>query len=266
MSDHISDIQLYRDMAKNPDKYNEGLSQDEAQERDRYWEEVSNQKKSPRSINNSIPSPRLVPNKEHALGSNFDKLSNLGKNYEEVVNLINNFGLKEGINNAEEELVIENRKKLVFDYLKKILKDVENYIAAINHLSLLVRNVSDSEDYRDNIERLDQNRRDCHNRLINDLKIAVRLINVSFNKSFSEDLRFQEERKYKERESLSDDELKNVLSQREYVEFSYKNGAIIDWNRVPKEPEAQRNHIKDWAASLYVSLTDLESDINEMID
>jgi len=269
---HFSDLKLYRDMAKNPDEFNLGLSREEKEELEQY-----DKKNESRPILSARPRVRsessLKKGKKEAggsqedhLGKNFENLNSEAKKYEMAIETVVGFGLKEGVNNPKEKAVVENVKKIVLNYLEKILNDVNSYVAAANNLNLAVRRRdADSEKYRDEIEGLDAIRRNYHNKMINDIKIAVRLINVNFNKDYPEDFRLEEEKKYKYRSGLSEGDIKKNLSDRSYASFPYKNGGIIDLGSIPKDPNREREYIMSWAEGLYNSIADLEEDIKEIL-
>lgn len=236
----MSDIKFFRDLYKHPDVYGQKLSREEKEEIEEY-----NKNK---------------PQKEKDLSEK--KFGPTAQRYYESVELIKSAGLKSGIDNQVEKEIIEYRKKIILNYFSKVLEDIKNYLTQVTRLELQKKDSYDDLDkYQAAISHSDGLRRSYHNTLISDLKILIRLININFNKDFSEDIRLQIESKAQDRSNFSLEELKSIMSQRNYFDFPYKQGIFIDMSRAPKDPQGEREYIASWAFNLYSDLTALSEKI-----
>ncbi|MCK9439037.1 MAG: hypothetical protein WCY43_03960 [Patescibacteria group bacterium] len=236
----MSDIKFFRDLYKHPDVYGQKLSREEKEEIEEY-----NKNK---------------PQRERDLSEK--KFGPTAQKYYESVELIKSADLKSEIDNQAEREIIESRKKIILNYFSKVLEDVKNYLTQVTRLELQKKDsYDDLEKYQAAISSSDGLRRSYHNTLISDLKILVRLININFNKDFPEEIRLRAEAKAQDRKSFSFEQLKDVMSQREYFEFPYKQGVFIDMNRMPKDPQGEREYIASWAFNIYNDLTSLSEKI-----
>jgi hypothetical protein len=165
---------------------------------------------------------------------------------------------------AEAE-ILKKRKKITLDFLRKVLFDVSKYMVAIQALYRAQDNKEhfEGQEFRDEKKIRDGERKIAHDRLINDLKITMRLINVNFNKDFSEASRLQEEKKMTDRKGYSDGELKKALAMRSYAAFD-KPGFIIDY--LPKDSLSEREYIKKWSFEIYSELSKLNEDLEKTLN
>lgn len=236
----MSDIKFFRDLYKHPDVYGQKLSREEKEEIEEY------------NKNNS--------KKEKDLSEK--KFGPTAQRYYQSVELIKSAGLKSGVENQAEKEIIESRKKIILNYFSKVLEDVKNYLTQVTRLELQKKDSYDDLDkYQAAISHSDSLRRAYHNTLISDLKILIRLININFNQDFSDEFRLKEEAKTQDRKNFSPEKLKEVMSQREYFEFPYKQGIFIDMNKMPKDPQGEREYIASWAFDIYNDLTKLSEKI-----
>lgn len=235
-----SPLQYFRDIYKNPDKhpeYKETIERDESEE---YSENIS---------------------KNHEK----EQLTGAGETYRKTINIIKNSDLKEEFKNDEEEKkILENRKEIVLDYLKTIMEDARNYLTQVNYLELQkVASYDSVEKYQQAVGESDAMRRSYHNKMIRDIKIAMRLININFNVDFPEEARIKEEGNMADRKNLSPEQLKNKMSERVYSSFDHPVGAFIDFSKAPKDPQGEREYIAYWALKLYNDLSVLEKEFDK---
>lgn len=243
----MSELNYFRDQYKNPDKY-------------------------PRDKKEMAEAFAIDGSKPVLSDSSLDKLdskekkevfSTWGKNYENVVNLISEY--EEEKVDAEEREILKKRKVISLGLLKKVLSDIDSYILQINVLKDFV-NKNDSENIRSyqlDLGQSDMNRRDAHNRLINDLKITIRLLNVFYNANFPEKERIKFEKGYADRTGKSEEEIIEISKKKSFIEFPV-SGVIIDSNNMPKDPIGERNYIADWAFSIFKDLTVLKNEIPDL--
>lgn len=190
-------------------------------------------------------------------------LDPVSKAFDETVSLVASAELlPEFKENKKEQEIIEQRKKLILGYLKRVLEDVKNYLSQVNNWQIQNRsdNEADLEKYQELMGAVDEERRTCHNRLISDIALVGRLINVNFNANYPEELRLKEESKVMDRKDLSPKELKEVMSQRQYYSFPVAGGAFIDLRKA-SDPLTERKMIASWAFRIYSDLTTLETDL-----
>lgn len=237
---YISDIQFFRDVNKDPelDPEKNRLEIDEEKKRDK-------------------------KNKSEKRAENFT--NPVVANYEHTIKLVENFCLRPGFSGqSQEDKIIESRKEAVLKLLRKILDDIDKYTSQINNLRRSRHSeYYDVKNYQDAVGRSDELRRSLHNKLISDLKLTLRLINVSFNADFPAEKRLLEEKKFTDRKGLSDKEIIEALAERSFVSFPQGQGAFIDWKNCPKNETGEREFIMQWAVSFYDDLTKLEKDLDE---
>ncbi|HPT08609.1 MAG TPA: hypothetical protein PLE28_02860 [bacterium] len=183
--------------------------------------------------------------------------------YQQAIELVKTVGLKpEFINNKEEQKIIDSRKEFVLKYFSKVLDDIKKYLSQVGQLqSLRAENYDSADKFQSIISISDSERRRYHNALIGDLKILIRQININFNKDFPEESRLIEEAKMKDREGVSKEKLKQLMAQREYVNFPYEKGIFINLNNSFKDEQVEREYIANWALDMYSDLTVLSEKI-----
>lgn len=243
---YISDIQLFRDMNKNPDVYGQHIDEETKQEIEREEKE---------KIDSGV------------VESKAEKLGPTAANFEQVFTTISDFHLKPEFSDDDPEYeLLQSRKKVTVEFLSKILEDVKRYVGTVNSFNFIRDNQEEArsrEEYLDNIKDIDTERRAVHNRLISDLKIMIRLVNTNFNLNFDPKLRFEAERQMPDRKNLSDEELKAALDKREYVAFEKKN---FLFENLPSDPQNERDFIKEWSFGLYHDLTKLNDDLKLVLN
>lgn len=239
---NMEDIKFYRDLYKHPDIYGQKLSREEKEEIEEY------------NKNNS--------KKEKDLSEK--KFAPTAQKYYQSLELIKSAGLKDGVENQAEEEIIKERKRIILNYFSRVLEDVKNYLTQVTALELQKINAYDTvEQYHMAVSHSDSMRKIYHDTLISDLKILIRLININFNKDFPEDIRLELESKSQDRKDLSLEQLRDLMSQREYFEFPYKQGVFIDMSNAPKNPQGEREYIASWAYNIYSDLTALSKKISK---
>lgn len=242
---------IFRDMNKNPDEYidfeekaliKEELEKDEALK---------------------------STGKTNPLESEKDKelITSPGKIFKNSVDNIFAAGLLDGEDDMEELAIIKQRQEVTLNYLSKVLDDAQKYLSQIGAGQLQkMSSYDDIQKYQADRKASDEARRNYHNRLISDIKIASRLININFNADFPSDLRIQEESKMPDRKKLSLDDLKNKMAKRKYFKFDFPAGAFIDLGKAPKDPQGEREYIAHWAFMLYSDLSLLQKDLGDISD
>lgn len=187
-----------------------------------------------------------------------------GKLFKEAVDLIQGACLKDNVEDKQEEIILEQRKKITIKYLVNILEDIKNYLTQVNATQMQrVANYDDIQKFQAAIQESDGLRRNYHNKLIRDIKIATRLININFSIDFPEELRIKAESQIADRAQMSINELKSKLKKREYYKFPFTKGSFIDMSRVPPNSQSEREYIADWALKIYTDLTVLEKEIKK---
>ncbi len=243
---------FFRDMAKNPDMYPDDL-EEKAKIKAIVLEE-SNQV----VVKNTKMKSFESENKR-------DLFTPAGEDFIKTVELVRSADLlPEFKDNAEELKLIEKRRDLILNYLANILEDVKSYLSQINYLQL--QKLADYEDmskYQEAIGPSDALRRSYHNKLISDIKIAMRLININYNLDFPESLRLKQEAMMPEREGVSSEHLQELMRQHKYEKFPHAAGVFIDFAKAPKDPSAERLYIASWALRIYADLTKLSNRIKE---
>lgn len=238
-----SPLKYFRDQQKNPDKYEYGRPASNGGAVFAGEDKIE-------SLESKSPDKVFGP---------------AGLSFQQTIELIKTTGLKEEFkDNLTEAAIIENRRQAILGFLAKILEDTSNYIAQINYLQIQkAASYDDVNQYQSTIKHADDLRSKFHNKLITDLKITMRLININFNADFPEVDRIEEESKMPDRKDLTKAELQNILSQREYHSFPHPVGIFMDFSKSPKDPQGEREYIAHWAFQLYTDLSVLSSDINK---
>lgn len=246
-----SPFNFFRDQYKNPDLY----PPDPVEQRE--IKEILEKEEAEKASKNIPKSEIEVP---EAYGPT-------GEAYKKTVDLIKQSGLKtEFVNNKAEAQIIEKRKEAIINYLSRILEDVKNYLSQVNYLQIQkAADYEDFEKYQEVVGESDQLRRSFHNKLIQDIKIAHRLINTNFNADFPEDMRLAEEAKMADRQGLEPEELKKLMNEREYYHFPFSAGIFFDLSRTPKDPQVEREYYGHWALQIYSDLSALEHEIRNGI-
>ncbi|PIT94361.1 hypothetical protein COT98_04090 [Candidatus Falkowbacteria bacterium CG10_big_fil_rev_8_21_14_0_10_39_9] len=245
---YIDDIPLFRDMNKNPDVYNLPLD-----------------KATKESIQGEKPADlKSIERRESK--KKIEKLGPLAANYREVIEALTDIRLKPEFSSHDpENKVLAERRKIVLGFLRQILDDVQRYVTVVNSFNIIYNSqndTKDSEEYASNLKNVDSERRIIHNRLISDLKIFVRLVNINFNADFDFNSRFGAERQMPDRKNLSDSELREALNKRDYIKFDQKNFLLGD---LPTNSSLEREAIKEWAFGLYGDLANLDDDLKEAL-
>jgi hypothetical protein len=240
----ISDeIKYFRDLNKSPDIYGQHVSDDDKKDIEKY-------------------------NKEN-IDKKIEKMGPTADKYYQSMKLIKSVGLKpEFSTNEKEQKIIKERKEFIIKYFSKVLEDIKNYMSSISLLKIqeLKKYGSDLDKFQEIMSISDSERRNYHNALINDIKILIRSININFNKNFPKEARLNFESKIPDRAGLKLEELGEIMSQREYVEFPYKQGIFIDLNSAGIDPGLERNIIANWALDMYGDLTTLNNKFNNNED
>lgn len=241
-----SPLKRFRDMNKNPDMYPE-----DSLEKIEIKKMIEDDKQN--NVNGSIG---IEQEKKEVISS-------IGKNFKQTVSLLQSAGLLPDFEQDKNEaIIIEQRKETILKLLSTVLKDVENYLAQVNYLQLQRVTSYDSLDkYQEAIGHSDACRRQFHNKLIQDIKIAARLININFNSKYPDELRLEGESKMLDRKGLSSLELEKLMKERCYYEFPCEMGGFIDFTKIPRDPEGERGYIAKWAFGLYSDLTVLQEDL-----
>ncbi len=192
-------------------------------------------------------------------------LTPVGQAFKITVDLVNSAKLlPEFENNEAEAKIIEQRREVILGYLARILEDSKNYLSQINVLQVqTMAEYDDIEKYQAVVGGSDALRKTYHNRLIGDVKIASRLININFNADYPEDLRLQEEEKMPDRKGMSRNKISELMKQREYFKFPAAGGSFIDFSKAPKDPSLERKYIASWSFKLYADLSALTEEIKK---
>ncbi len=239
---------FFRDMAKNPDMFPEDLSE-KAEVKAMILEDE--QKTNLANLDS----------KKYEAEDKSELITPVGESFNKTVDLVRSGTLlPEFKNNIEELKLIEKRRDLIINYLANILEDIKNYLSQVNYLQLQkLADYEDSSKYQEAIGHSDTLRRSYHNKLISDIKIAMRLININYNIDYPESLRLKEEARMPEREGVSAEHLQELMRQRKYEKFPYSAGAFIDFSKAPKDPTGEREYIAVWALLIYKDLSELSN-------
>lgn len=247
-----SPLKMFRDQYKNPDLYDGGFPEKREIEEMLAEDEIERKKK----IENGEDAPEL-PNSENKL----EITSPTGRAFKETVDLVRGVSLKpEFAADEAETKVLEERKAAVIGMLSNVLDDVSNYLSGISYMMKMRKTEEvDADKFLEKQIEAEVSRKRYHNKLISDIKIAARLINVSFNRDYPEDLRLQEEAKFPVRKGMSVAQLKEALAKHEYYEFPHAAGGFINFQEVPRDPYAERKYIAAWGMKIYNDLTAIQS-------
>lgn len=242
-----SPLKYFRDQNKEPDKYKE--ANPTWHDPEIFHDETSNLEDF-----ETLESENKV-----------EILGETSRKYKETIDLVKSAGLKEEFkNDLVEQNIINSRREMITKYLGAILNDARNYLSQVNYLQIQkMESYDDVAQYQSAISHSDGLRRTYHNKLISDLKIAMRLINVNFNADFPEEARLEEESKMTDRKDLTPEELKEKMARRDYKHFPYPVGVFIDFSKIPKDPLGERQYIAHWALNLYSDLSALESEVSK---
>lgn len=238
---------MFRDMHKNPDRY------------------IDLEEKA--IIKEELEKDENIEKKDFSEKKQKSELStSSAKIFKNSVDNIFLASLLEGENDEKEIEIIKQRQEVTLNYLNRILEDVKNYLSQISAGQLQkMSGYEDVKKYQAAVKSSDEARRIYHNRLISDIKIASRLININFNQDFPEQLRLQEESKMPDRKGLSVEDLKLKMSKRKYFKFDFPAGAFIDFGKMPKDPQGEREYIAHWAFMLYSDLSVLQTETEKAI-
>ena len=240
-----SSLKYFRDQYKEPDKYKESHPN---------WRDPDLDM-APDS--ETVEAPE-VKNEKETLGT-------AGQKFKETIDLVKTAGIKDEFKTDEaEQKIIENRREMILKYLKLVVDDARNYLSQVNYLQLQQAASYDTvAQYQAAIGLSDGLRRTYHNKLISDLKIAMRLININFNIDFPEEFRLEGEIKMADRKGMTEEQLKNKLSERNYIKFPYPAGVFIDFSSAPKDSQGEREYIAHWASKLYADLSAIDTEIGK---
>jgi len=247
---------IFRDMYKNPDYY-----PNDFEEQKIIKEELSKDGSRRNNRNKEI-----VDGKKDELESEkkVEMETTNGRAFQLAVDNILEANLLDGVDNPEELKVIKQRQEVALDYMSKILEDIKKYLNQVSVLQMQkISSYDDINKYQAAVGSSDAMRRSYHNKLISDVKIAMRLININFNIDFPEDLRLKQELQMPDRKGISPENLKNLMTQRKYFKFQFPVGVFIDFNKAPKDPQGEREFIAHWALQLYTDLTALDEKMRE---
>ncbi|MGE5425489.1 MAG: hypothetical protein ACM3PZ_00120 [Bacillota bacterium] len=246
-----SPLKQFRDMFKNPDLYNEGRP--EKAEIDEMLKDDQEKTDDQEAL---VGEAKI---EKHEI------ISSAGKNFIKTVEIIKDSSLKsEAAGDMRELKIFEERKKAILSMLKNIHEDIRNYIGSVNYMMTMRRSEEvDQQKFLDSQIESEESRRRYHNKLIGDIKIAARMVNITFNAEYPEERRLSEESQFKDREGLSQSDLAAALAEHEYYKFPYSAGAFIDFKAIPREPDAERKYIASWAMQLYSDMTALETSVKE---
>jgi len=242
-----SPLKMFRDMNKNPDMF-------PPDPKDKRIIKEELEKDYEKTLNNG----------QETINKDVEVKGRSGKQFIEAVNLIKSLGKSTSLKGNKAELeIIQERQKYALSLLERVLEDVRNYITQVNSLKLnKEQDYNSLEAYQEAISSSDTERRYFHNKLIRDLKMAMRFINVNFNIDTPETFRLKEEAKYPERRELNLSKLKSLLAKHNYVKFPLGSGVFIDFSRIPKNPQGERDYIADWAWHLYSDLSALSKSVS----
>lgn len=246
-----SQRKIFRDMSRNPDEYFDPA--EKALIKEELEKDAALKAKNKVAAEEEKKDAKLITPQ--------------GENFKKVVDNIFTAGLLEGKDDKDELKIIEQRRDVTLNYLDRILEDVKNYLSQIGAGQL--QKMSDYDDiqkYQSDTRISDETRKAYHDRLIGDIKIASRLINVNFNAEFPDELRIREESKMPDRKDLSLDDLKIKMAERKYFKFNFPAGSFIDLSRMPKDPQGEREYIAHWAFMLYSDLSLLQKEVNNVVN
>lgn len=246
-----SPLHRFRDMQKNPDMY--PVDYAEKAEIERMIKEDERKAKEDLA---------QTPHKE-VVAQKAEVLTRAGADIENTVASLRCAGmLSEHEDNKVEAEIVYQRREQAINLLERVLDDAEKYLAQVSFLQLQKSaDYEDPEKYQEAVGSSDTTRRTLHNKLITDVKMAMRLININFNADFPEDMRLREEAKMPDRQGIDAKKLQELMKQRQYFNFPYPAGVFIDFQKAPRDPIGEREFIANWAMKLYSDLTVLTNHI-----
>jgi hypothetical protein len=194
-----------------------------------------------------------------------EKLEVFGSVYKQTVDLIKSVEVTSNLQDYPEEMIIvEKRRETVLVYMNRILEDIKNYLTQVNTLQLQrLADYDDHRKYQYAVKSADELRRSYHNIMIQDIKMAIRLININFNADYPKEARLTEEARMLDRKGVPSEKLEDLMNKRNYLKFPYPSGVFIDFSRMPKDQQGERGYIADWALKMYTDLSVLKSDLEE---
>lgn len=232
-------LKIFRDEYKNPDLYENG--QAKVRPIKRPLDGGSSEKNKP------------IQETLEVFGSAYKQAVDLIKSGEIILNLKDS---------PEEVIIVEKRREAVLAYMKTILEDIKNYLTQVNTLQLQrLADYDDHRKYQDAVKSADELRRSYHNIMIQDIKMAIRLININFNADYPKEVRLAEEARMLDRKGVPSEKLEELMNKRNYLKFPYSSGVFIDFSRMPKDQQGEREYIADWALKMYTDLSVLKSDL-----
>ncbi len=248
-----SPIHRFRDMHKNPDMYPTDYVEKAEIERMLKEDELSAAKEE------SVKVKSEEPEKHHEV------LGNMGKDIKNTVELLHRADILPAFaDNVSEVEIIRQRREMALGLLERILGDIDSYLTQVNFSQLqLSADYDDLEKYQEAVSGSDTLRRSLHNKLISDIKMAMRVININFNADFPEEMRLREEAKMPERQGVDPKKLQELMRQRQYFNFPYPAGVFIDFQKAPKDPTGERLFIANWALKVYGDLTALTHNLKQ---
>lgn len=254
-----SPLKMFRDQYKNPDLYGGGFSEKKEIEEMLAEDEIQRQEK----IKNGedVPAPKNPENK-------LEITSPAGKAFKETVDLVRGAKLKpEFASDEAEAKVLADRQTALLGMLSNVLDDVSNYLGSISYMMHMRQSEEvDADKFLEKQIEAETSRKRYHNKLISDIKIAARLLNVSFNKNYPEDSRLKEEMNFPARKGMSVEKLREALAKHEYYEFPHAAGGFINFNEVPRDPYAERKYIAAWGIKIYDDLTAIKSSTRRPVE
>jgi hypothetical protein len=251
---------FFRDQQKNPDMYPpDPLEQREIKAELLKDEQRQKEKEGEGKSESSKKDLGQAPERMH---------TSLAENYRFVIETVKNLSLKpEFKDDARETAILESRKKIILRTLYNITQDIEDYISQINYTGNENQaSYDDVKQYQANISFSDSTRKRLHDKLISDLKMAMKWINIVMNQDFPDNLRVPEEMKLADRKGQSESEVTAALQKRNYLKFPMGLGVVINKENMPRDPQGEREYIMHWAFSFYNDLTKLHDLLNKKED
>ena len=257
--------QFFRDMHKNPDMYPPDHEEKAEiakmlREEEVKKEHLADESKKGQSEN--------IDNTQAAFGEKRIELKTpSGIAFLESVNLILDAQGPDAATDPQEAKIFTKRKEMALDYLARTLEDAKNYLTQVNALQLVkMSSYEYVSKYQEAVSSGDALRRSFHNKLISDIKIAMKIINLSFSADFPGEMRLQAESMMPERKGISRQDLQQKLNQQQYYQFPFPAGGFIDFSRAPKDPQGEREYIASWALKIYGDFAALSTNIKEALE
>lgn len=250
-----SPLHFFRDMNKNPDMYPTDY-EEKAKIAEMLREEEAEKAKQQEVI-------KEQPEHEKDL----ELRTPAGIAFLESVNLILDAPGPDATIDPQEAEIFMKRKEMVLGYLARSLEDAKNYLTQVNALQIIkMSSYEDTAKYQEAVSSGDSLRRSLHNKLISDIKIAMKLVNLNFSADFPMEMRLQSESLMPERKGMSRDDLRKKVSQQKYYQFPFPAGGFIDFSRAPKDPQGEREYIASWALKMYGDLAILSTNLKEALE